>query len=119
MPGKLAITQGLLVVTIIGAGLWGATQWAAAMLGERLPLGSPWFALAGWPVYHPWRLFQWWYLHDADAPWVFERAGLLAAGEPAVAARGGVLLRGACEEGHSAADRARGSSAEEGGLGVL
>jgi type IV secretion system protein VirD4 len=31
-------------------------------------LGAPWFDLLGTPVYHPWRLFEWWFFFDAYAP---------------------------------------------------
>ena len=48
-------------------------------LGYQPALGAPWFALGDWPVYLPWRLFQWWYAYEAYAPEVFGRAGLIAA----------------------------------------
>ena len=58
---------------------WGATQWTAAHLGYQLRLGSPWFGLLGTPVYHPWRLFEWWYFFDAYAPDIFLRGGAIAS----------------------------------------
>lgn len=79
-PTKLLIGQMLLVMAIIAAGVWAATQWAAAMLAHQPELGAAWFELAGHPVYRPWQLFAWWYHFDAYAPEVFDRAGALAAG---------------------------------------
>ena len=42
-PTKLLLGQMGVVFAIILAGVWGATQWAAAMLGYQAELGSPWF----------------------------------------------------------------------------
>ena len=64
---------------IVLAALWGATQWAASALGYQAALGPAWFTIAGYPVYLPWRLFEWWYVYDAYAPHVFEQAGAIAA----------------------------------------
>jgi type IV secretion system protein VirD4 len=77
-PTKLLIGQILIVFAIVLAGLWAATQWAAAMLGYQPQLGSPWFQIGGVPIYRPWALFPWWYHYDAYAPHVFDRAGALA-----------------------------------------
>ena len=60
-PTKLLVGQILLVLAIMIAGLWAATQWAAAMLGHQPQLGAAWFDLFGMPVYRPWQLFPWWY----------------------------------------------------------
>jgi type IV secretion system protein VirD4 len=79
MPTRILIGQIAVVFAIVIGGLWASTQWTAAMLGYQPRLGSPWFDLVGWPVYYPWRLFEWWYAYDAYAPWVFERGGTLAA----------------------------------------
>lgn len=79
-PTKILIGQILVVFSIIIAGVWAATQWAAAMLGYQAQLGASWFLLFGLPVYRPWQLFPWWYAYDAYAPDVFDRAGMLAAG---------------------------------------
>ncbi|MCX2864147.1 conjugal transfer protein TraG [Paucibacter sp. PLA-PC-4] len=67
------------VIGIVIAGVWGATQWTAAALGYQPRLGSPWFDLHGMPVYHPWRLFEWWFFFDAYAPLVFDTGGMIAA----------------------------------------
>lgn len=74
MFGQVAMVLG---VTL--GGIWGATQWAAAALGYQSRLGLPWFDLFGIPIYHPWRLFEWWYFFDAYAPDVFLRGGIIAA----------------------------------------
>ena len=77
-PTKLLLGQMGVVFAIILAGVWGATQWAAAMLGYQAELGSPWFRIVHLPIYHPWAIFPWWYHFDAYAPHVFNKAGMLA-----------------------------------------
>ncbi len=77
-PTKLLIGQILIVFAVVIAGIWFATQWAAAELGYQPELGMPWFTLDGLPVYRPWALFVWWYHFDAYAPHVFDRAGAIA-----------------------------------------
>ncbi|WP_234267132.1 conjugal transfer protein TraG [Hydrogenophaga sp. NFH-34] len=72
--------QVLTVFAIVIAGVWGATQWTAAALGYQLRLGTPWFDCFGTPVYHPWRLFEWWFFFDAYAPKVFDTGGAIAGG---------------------------------------
>ncbi|MFN0190548.1 MAG: conjugal transfer protein TraG [Aestuariivirga sp.] len=79
-PAKILVGQGCLVVSIVAGGLWTSTQWAAAMLGYQPRLGAPWATVLGQPVYHPWRLFEWWFAYEAYAPDVFRKAGMLAAG---------------------------------------
>jgi len=78
--------QVLTVFSIVVAGTWGATQWVAAHLGYQLRLGSPWFDCLGVLVYHPWRLFEWWYWYDAYAPHVFLKGGAIAAASGVAAA---------------------------------
>jgi type IV secretion system protein VirD4 len=78
-PTKVLIGQILIVFAIVLAGLWAATQWCAAELGHQPRLGPAWFVVLSWPVYHPWRLFEWWYVYDAYAPQIFDRAGVIAA----------------------------------------
>ena len=73
--GQIAVVFGIVI-----SGVWGATQWTAAALGYQLRLGSPWFDLLGTPIYHPWRLFEWWFFFDAYAPHVFDTGGAIAAG---------------------------------------
>ncbi len=77
-PTKLLIGQIAVVFAMMLAGIWMATQWAAAMLAYQPELGAPWFKLGSIPVYHPWALFWWWYSYDAYAPEVFDKAGTLA-----------------------------------------
>jgi type IV secretion system protein VirD4 len=71
--------QVLAVLSIVVAGAWCATQWTAVQLGYQVRLGSPWFDVFGVPVYHPWRLFEWWYWFEAYAPNVFLKGGAIAA----------------------------------------
>ncbi|MBW7836520.1 MAG: IncP-type conjugal transfer protein TraG [Sphingomonadales bacterium] len=78
-PGRLLVGQIVVVVAVTGGTLWASTQWAAAMLGHAPRLGQPWVRIEGYPVYHPWKLFVWWYHYDAYAPVVFLKAGALAA----------------------------------------
>jgi type IV secretion system protein VirD4 len=78
-PTKLLIGQILIVLAIVLAGVWAATQWAAIMLAYQPQLGPSWFMLGDIPVYCPWSLFAWWYHFDAYAPIVFDKAGALAA----------------------------------------
>ena len=73
--GQIAVVFGIVI-----AGVWAATQWTAAALGYQLRLGSPWFDFFSTPVYHPWRLFEWWFLFDAYAPRVFDTGGAIAGG---------------------------------------
>ncbi|AVS94521.1 conjugal transfer protein TraG [Paracidovorax avenae] len=73
--GQVAVVLGMVV-----AGVWSATQWTAAALGYQVRLGAPWFDLHGTPVYHPWRLFEWWFFYDAYAPGVFDVGGAVAGG---------------------------------------
>lgn len=77
-PTKLLIGQIVIVFAIVLAGLWAATQWAAAMLAYQPELGRPWAMIGGLPLYRPWALFAWWYHFDAYAPHVFDKAGMLA-----------------------------------------
>jgi len=74
----LLIGQILIVFAIVLAGVWFATQWAAAMLAYQRELGAPWFMAGRLPIYRPWALFGWWYAYDAYAPHVFDKAGMVA-----------------------------------------
>jgi type IV secretion system protein VirD4 len=78
-PTKLLIGQILVVFAIVLAGIWFATQRAAAALAYQPELGAPWFHAFGRPIYHPWALFDWWFHFDAYAPKVFDEAGSIAA----------------------------------------
>jgi len=78
-PTKLLIGQILIVLVIVLAGVWFATQWAAAELAYQPELGRPWFVAFGRPFYRPWALFGWWFSFEAYAPTIFEEAGAIAA----------------------------------------
>ncbi len=78
-PTRFLIGQIAIVFAVTIGGLWLATQWAAAELAFQPRLGASWFLILSWPVYYPWRLFEWWYAYDAYAPDVFEEAGTVAA----------------------------------------
>ena len=67
-PARVYVGQIIAVFAIVLAAVWGATQWTAAALGYQAALGVAWFKIAGFPVYLPWRLFEWWYAYDAYAP---------------------------------------------------
>ncbi|MGE0409932.1 MAG: IncP-type conjugal transfer protein TraG [Amphiplicatus sp.] len=79
-PTKILLGQIIIVIAIIVASLALATQWTAAQFGFDKALGAPWFEAEGYPVYLPWRLFEWWYAYEAYAPDVFMQGGALAAG---------------------------------------
>jgi type IV secretion system protein VirD4 len=78
-PTKLLIGQIIVVFAIVLAGVWIATQWAAASLAYQPELGGHWFVLFERPIYRPWALFIWWFSFDAYAPHVFDEAGTIAA----------------------------------------
>ena len=78
-PTKFLLGQILIVFAVVICGLWVATEWAAAELAYQPRLGLPWFAIFSWPVYRPWRLFEWWYAYGAYAPAIFNEAGAIAA----------------------------------------
>ena len=71
--------QVLMVSSTVLLGTWSATQWAASALGYQHRLGTPWFDLLGVPIYHPWRLFDWWFIFGSYAPEVFDVAGAITA----------------------------------------
>lgn len=77
-PTKLLIGQIAIVFAIVLVGVWAATQWCAHMLAFQEQLGAPWFVAAGWPIYEPWKLLEWWFQFDAYAPEIFDKAGMLA-----------------------------------------
>src|SRR6201996_4155014 len=78
-PTKVLVGQIVIVFSIVIGVLWFATQWAAHQLGYQPELGQPWLSIASYPIYFPWRLFEWWYAFDAYAPSTFNQAGLIAA----------------------------------------
>jgi len=78
-PTTVLFGQLCVVLAFIFAGLVAGTQWTAAALGFQARLGEPWFLAFGTPVYHPWRLFEWWFFFEAYAPRVFAIGGTIAA----------------------------------------
>jgi type IV secretion system protein VirD4 len=76
---KILWGQIIAVLLIVLAATWGASEWTAWRLGFQAELGSPWFTLLGWPVYHPPIFYWWWYAYDAYAPDVFTEGGCIAA----------------------------------------
>ncbi|MBB3014204.1 type IV secretion system protein VirD4 [Cupriavidus alkaliphilus] len=78
--GQIAVVLGILI-----AGVWTATQWTAAALSHQVRLGVPWFDFFGAPVYYPWRLFEWWFFYDTYAPRIFDAGGAIASGSGVLA----------------------------------
>jgi len=78
-PTKFLIGQFALTLVLILLSVWTATQWTAEALGFQPRLGPAWTQIGGYPVYLPWRFFQWWYAYDAYAPDVFARGGIIAS----------------------------------------
>ncbi len=82
---KLSSYTGILfgqlsaVLGVVVGGVWSATQWTARALNYQPRLGAAWFDLSGFPVYEPWKLFEWWFWYDAYAPEIFSRGGAIAA----------------------------------------
>lgn len=46
-PAKIPVGQIAVVLGIVVAWTWGATQWTAAALGYQQRLGEPWFLIVG------------------------------------------------------------------------
>lgn len=76
---KILWGQLLAVSLIVVFTTWGATQYVAWKLGFQGQLGTPWFEVAGWPIYYPPAFFWWWYFYDAYAPNVFLHGAVIAA----------------------------------------
>ena len=73
------VVNAVLLGSVLLITTWGATQWTAWRLGFQAQLGTPWFELAGWPVYYPPAFFWWWYFYDAYAPPIFVEGAVIAA----------------------------------------
>ena len=71
--------QVLVVLAIVLATTWGATEWVAWRLGFQPELGTPWLRFLGLPVYPPPAFFWWWYGFDAYAPKIFYEGAYIAA----------------------------------------
>jgi type IV secretion system protein VirD4 len=76
---KILWGQIFVVLTIVLATVWGATEWTAWRLGFQPQLGPAWFEVLGAPVYLPPAFFWWWYRFDAYAPRIFLEGGVIAA----------------------------------------
>ena len=85
-PTKILIGQAIVVMLIIAAALWAATQYVATAFGYDTALGAPWTEVGQTPVYFPWRLFEWWYAYEAYAPDIFMQGGAIAASGGAIGA---------------------------------
>lgn len=70
------------IVAVLGglASLQAATQFVAHKLGHQAALGEPAYQLLGWPVYWPWRYWQWLYHFDYYAKTVFFQGSLIIYG---------------------------------------
>lgn len=84
--------QIIVVFMTVLVSVWGATQWTAWRLGFQAQLGSPWFEVAGLPLYPPPAFFWWWYFFDAYAPHVFMEGGAIAASGGLIAIAVAVLM---------------------------
>jgi type IV secretion system protein VirD4 len=76
---KILWGQIFIVLTIVLAAMWVATEWTAWRLGFQPQLGPAWFEVLGAPVYLPPAFFWWWYRFDAYAPRIFLEGGVIAA----------------------------------------
>ena len=76
---KILWGQIAVVFLIVLTTTWGATEWVAWRLGFQPQLGTPWFELAGLPIYYPPAFFWWWYAYDAYAPPIFVEGAAIAA----------------------------------------
>ena len=90
-PTRILIGQIAIVLAIVIAGSWIATGWVAWHLGFQWRLGAPWFRFPHFPVYYPWRIFEWWYAYEAYAPNVFNTAGMIIASGGLVGAGSAVM----------------------------
>src|SRR5450756_1255400 len=77
---KILWGQIVIVLGIVLATTWAATQWVAWKFGYQPQLGQPWFEIAtGVPIYLPPSFFWWWYAYDAYAPHVFVEGAYIAS----------------------------------------
>ena len=82
---KILWLQVIIVFGIVILAIWAATEWTAWQLGFQPELGSPWWHLAGMPIYLPPAFFWWWFAYDAYAPSVFLHGAYIAASGTVVA----------------------------------
>ena len=89
---KILWGQIIVVGLIVLSAVWCATQWTAWRLGFQPQLGTPWFELAGWPVYCPPAFFWWWFSYDAYARSIFQEGGIVAASGGFVSIAAAILM---------------------------
>jgi type IV secretion system protein VirD4 len=75
---KVMWAQLALVLVLILAGVWAATEWTAWRLAFQPELGRPWVMVGRWPVYPPPAFFWWWFAYDAYAPRIFLTGAAIA-----------------------------------------
>ena len=90
--GRILWGQITVVFTIVLVMTWAATQWTAFRLGFQPQLGTPWFELAGWPVYYPPAFFWWWFSFDAYAPAIFVKGAIITASGGLIAIAAGIFM---------------------------
>ncbi|MFK0209515.1 conjugal transfer protein TraG [Agrobacterium sp. NPDC090283] len=90
--GRILWGQIAVVLAIVFVMTWAATQWTAWRLGFQPQLGSPWFELAGWPIYYPPVFFWWWFSYDAYAPAIFTEGAIIAASGGFIAIAAAILM---------------------------
>lgn len=90
--GRILWGQIAVVLTIVLVMTWAATEWTAWRLGCQPQLGSPWFELAGWPIYYPPAFFWWWFSYDAYAPAIFAEGSIIAASGGFIAIAAAITL---------------------------
>ncbi len=76
---KILWGQILVVLLIVLATTWAATQWTAWRLGYQPQLGLAWAHMGGMPLYPPPAFFVWWYWFDAYAPRIFVEGAVIAS----------------------------------------
>ena len=76
---KILWGQVVVVLLIVFAAIWAATQWTAWRLAYQPQLGEPWLQLASLPLYPPPAFFLWWYWFDAYAPKIFIEGAVIAS----------------------------------------
>ena len=89
---KILWGQILIVFMIVLTTTWAATEWTAWRLGFQPQLGTPWFEVAGWPIYYPPAFFWWWYFYDAYAPPIFIEGAIIAASGGFIAIAVAILM---------------------------
>ena len=79
VPGRIYVSQIAIALAIVIISTWSATQWAASALGRQIDLGEALFSFAGYLIYSPWQIFEWWLFYEAYAPKMFTWCGVLIA----------------------------------------